>query len=381
MHIDATRYPRTAAAFAQMDADDHVARIQQLDAVWEGIRDRVASGAPLTVPPVWQTCTTEAHAALRRSARWTGDLVYAGAGLGLLHAVEMARRGYRVLVFDRGVVGCAHREWNITRAELQALVDGGGWTWAELDSVIMNEYHDGLVRFFRDNDAVTLHLPEVLNVALDAGALLSLARRKLEALGVTIWDEHALLRVSVSDAERAVVTELQQPDGSTTSCVSRLVIDGMGTTSPLSLQRFAGKPYSGVCPTVGTVASGFRTGAAPELHDRSVGDILLTVADGQRTQQYMWEGFPGRDDELTVYLFYYDTLHPGKTRTRPTPTLLELFEDYFTLLATYKPDDGALHHHKPVYATSRRATRCGATKPHCCAACCPSVTQRHNNPR
>lgn len=350
MDIDATRYPRTAAAFAQMDAAEHYQRITQMDAVWQGIRARVASGVALDTPPVWREIDRSAHAALAARATWHGDLVYAGAGLGLLHAVEMARRGFRVSVFDRGVVGCAHREWNITRPELQALVDSGGWTWAELDTVVMNEYRDGLVRFFREKDAVTLHLPEVLTVALDAGALLALARQKLLAMGADIRDGCVLVSVSVTAHSGApVLTQLRGADGTDAVVASRLVIDGMGTVSPLSLQRHAGRPYTGVCPTVGTVASGFREGAAPELHDRTVGDILLTVADAQRTQQYMWEGFPGRDDELTVYLFYYDTLHPGRPQTRPNPTLLELFEDYFTLLHTYKPDDGALHHHKPVY--------------------------------
>ena len=34
----------------------------------------------------------------------------------------LARRGLQVLVFDRDRVGAAHREWNISRRELAALV-------------------------------------------------------------------------------------------------------------------------------------------------------------------------------------------------------------------------------------------------------------------
>jgi hypothetical protein len=82
---------------------------------------------------------------LAQRVEWRGDLVYAGAGLGLLHALEMVRRGWRVLVCDRGEVGCAHREWNISRYELQAMVAGGSWSWDELQSVIMNEYADGMM--------------------------------------------------------------------------------------------------------------------------------------------------------------------------------------------------------------------------------------------
>lgn len=350
MTIDAHTHPLTAAAFARMGAEEHVARILQMDAVWQGIRTRVATGHQLDVPQVWSELPPMHYARAAHESCWQGDLVYAGSGLGLLHAYEMARQGWRVLVFDKGEVGCVHREWNISRTELQALVDGGGWSWDELDSVIMNEYRDGLVRFYRENDPLTLHLPEVLNIALDAGALLALARKKIAALGVTIRDYKTLTAVQVcTDARLPALVRVLGADGVAQTYTTRLVVDGMGTVSPLSLQRFAGRPYAGVCPTVGTVATGFVEGTAPELHDRTVGDILLTVSHAQQTQQYMWEGFPGRGDELTIYLFYYDTLIPGKPLGRPSPTLLDLFEEYFALLETYKPSNGAAHHHKPVY--------------------------------
>jgi lycopene cyclase CruA len=75
----------------------------------------------------------------------------------------------------------------------------------------------------------------------------------------------------------------------------------------------------------------------------------------------MWEGFPGRGDELTVYLFYYETLTKRQRRRsndesfsslllRPSSvSLMQLFEDYFALLPTYKRPGPAFRHIKPVY--------------------------------
>ena len=346
------RYPLTMAAFAAMGADDHLERVMRLDAVWHDIRQAVASNqSDPRQRSAWREIAAPEFASLARRVEWRGDLVYVGAGLGLLHALEMARLGWRVLVCDRGEVGCAHREWNISRYELQALVAGGSWSWDELQSVIMNEYTDGIVRFFAPNDdAITLHLPEVLNVAIDAGALLRLARTKFVQAGGEVRDFRVFGEVMVSPHEAdGVLLNVTTPEQRSERYQARLVVDGMGTVSPLSLQRFGGRPYAGVCPTVGTVASGFAEGTAANEHNRDLGDILLTIADAQKTQQYMWEGFPGRDDELTVYLFYYDTLHPGQKSDRPTPNLLELFEDYFALLPDYKRSDGVVHHHKPVY--------------------------------
>ncbi len=352
MHEIAERYPRTMAAFAAMNAQDHLERIIRLDAVWRDIRQAVATNQPAPLHrDTWRELPASEFAMLANRVDWQGDLVYAGAGLGLLHALEMARHGWRVLVCDRGEVGCAHREWNISRYELQAMVAGGSWSWEELQSVIMNEYTDGIVRFFlQDDAAITLHLPEVLNVAIDAGALLRLARTKFLHAGGEVRDYRVFGDVAVSPRHAdGVLIHVTTPDGSYERYQARLVIDGMGTVSPLSLQRFGGRPYAGVCPTVGTVASGFAEGIAGNEHNRRLGDILVTIADAQKTQQYMWEGFPGRGDELTVYLFYYDTLQQGKKLSRPTPNLLELFEDYFGLLPDYKRSDREVQHHKPVY--------------------------------
>jgi lycopene cyclase CruA len=95
------------------------------------------------------------------------------------------------------------------------------------------------------------------------------------------------------------------------------------------------------------VAEGFVPGNAPDELDSTIGDILLSVADAQRGEQLMWEGFPGRGDELTVYLFYYSTIDGA--RAARGYSLLDLFEQYFTLLPSYKRPGPDFRHIKPVY--------------------------------
>lgn len=347
-HPLAERFPRTVAAFAAMGATEHLERIAHLDAVWRSIRD--VSAPPSALPRLHTLCEPMDLPAVEHSF----DLIYAGGGLGLLHAAVMAQRyGYQVLVFDRSEVGCAHREWNISQVELAQLVEVGFCSWDELADVVMAEYERGVVRFWAaEGRSSELWMRDVLNVALDAGALLRLARRKLLAAGGVVRDQRELQRVLVSSGELLqVVAELRAADGSVERYGARLLLDGMGSTSPLAQQRFGGAPFAGVCPTVGTVASGFVAGSTPDTHDPSVGDILISVADAQRGQQYLWEGFPGRGDDLTVYLFYYDTLAKRANPKWPqeTPSLLELFEDYFALLPSYKQLGPSFRHQKPVY--------------------------------
>jgi lycopene cyclase CruA len=347
-------YPLTVGHFLAMGALDHLERAERLEQGWEriirGEYDRGAHELVPELPPL--------------PAEQRFDLIYAGAGLGLLHAAVMAaRHGRRVLLFDRSEVGCAHREWNISRAELERLVATGVVSWEELSAVVMREYCDGLVRFHNRPGSpmppADLWLPAVLNVAVDAAGLLRLMRRKLEAAGGTVLSGRAFRAVrATASGPVAVEVELEQlATGATERYGARLLLDGMGSTSPLALYRHAGRPFAGVCPTVGTVATGFARGDGPGEYDPTRGDILLSMADAQRGEQLMWEGFPGRGDELTVYLFYYSTL---ETAGRPSPlsglrpdaprySLLDLFEQYFILLPSYKRPGPGFRHLRPVY--------------------------------
>lgn len=347
------RYPQTVEQFLAMGALDHLERVARLEEGWARIaRGEYDAGLHEVAP-------------LRLGAEGPDfDLIYAGGGLGLFHAAVMAaRHGRRVMVFDRGEVGCAHREWNISRDELDALVDTGVVSWVDLEGVVMREYRDGVVRFYKGRGAAAgegeLVMPDVLNVALDAGALLRLMRRKLEAAGGTILSGRAFRRVRAAAAgPMAVEVELENlATGAVERHTARLLLDGMGSTSPLALTRQAGRPFAGVCPTVGSVAAGFAEGDGPDEVDPDRGDILVTVADAQRGEQLIWEGFPGRGEELTVYLFYYSTLARAGGRTpagglreaTPRYSLLELFEQYFTLLPSYKRAGPRFRHLRPVY--------------------------------
>jgi lycopene cyclase CruA len=79
--------------------------------------------------------------------------------------------------------------------------------------------------------------------------------------------------------------------------------------------------------------------------DHSSGDVLVSVAPVEGGRQLIWEGFPGRGDETTVYLFYYD--RTGEAAREQG--LLELFERYFTLLPAYRPPLPGQRHLKPVF--------------------------------
>ncbi|HEY9798438.1 MAG TPA: flavin-dependent dehydrogenase [Leptolyngbyaceae cyanobacterium] len=265
----------------------------------------------------------------------TYDIIYIGGALGIIHAAVMAQLGYRVLLVERLPFGRMNREWNISRDEFQSLIDLGLFTIAEFESIIAREYIDGFNKFFDGNNpphlrAAILHTPTVLNVGLDSEKLLKLCGEKLKSAGGEIWDETEFIRADVEPLQ-VVVTLQHLPTQSDRQVSGRLLVDAMGTASPIAWQLNGGRAFDSVCPTVGAViAKGFE----PGVWDSDYGDVLNSHGDISRGRQLIWELFPGAGEELTIYLFHYHQVNsenPG--------SLLEMYEDFFTILPEYRRCD------------------------------------------
>jgi lycopene cyclase CruA len=263
------------------------------------------------------------------------DLIYIGGALGVIHAAVMARLGYRVLLVERMPFGRMNREWNISRDEIQSLIDLGLFTAAEVETLISREYKDGYNKFFDANNptfaqAPVLHTPKVLNVALDGEKLLYLAGVKLTEAGGEIWDETEFIRADV-EGEKVVVQGCHLPTKSDRTAGGRLLVDAMGSASPIAWQLNEGRAFDSVCPTVGAAIEG---GFDQAVWDSEYGDVLYTHGDISRGRQLIWELFPGAGGELTVYLFHYHQVNPQNPGS-----LLELYEDFFTILPEYRRCD------------------------------------------
>ena len=262
------------------------------------------------------------------------DLIYIGGALGAIHAAVMARLGYRVLLIERLPFGRMNREWNISRSELQCLLDLGLLTAEECESIIAREYVDGFNKFFDGNlsprlKAAILHTPTVLNVALASDRWLSLCGDKLCQAGGQIWDETEFIRADI-DSDRVTIQLVHLPTGESRQASGRLLIDAMGTASPIAWQLNGKRTFDSVCPTVGAVVEGIEA----NVWDSDYGDVLNSHGDISRGRQLIWELFPAEGDELTIYLFHYHQVHPDNPGS-----LLEMYEDFFTILPEYRRCD------------------------------------------
>lgn len=323
----APHFPKTVTYFQRMpNGQADLERVYWWEKRW---RDSVRS--PQTPKQVIFRCDDLPPIADDLDAN-SFDLIYVGGALGVIHAAVMANLGYRVLLIERLPFGRMNREWNISRGEFQSLIDLGLFTEDEFEDLIAREYQDGYNKFFDANNpavakAPVLHTPTVLNIALDSEALLRRCGDKLLAAGGTIWDETEFEVACVSD-EAVSVQAHHRPTEEPRQAQARLLIDAMGTASPIAWQLNNGRAFDSVCPTVGAcISSGFDQA----VWDSTYGDVLFSHGDISRGRQLIWELFPARDKELTIYLFHYHQVHPDNPGS-----LLAMYEDFFYILPEYR---------------------------------------------
>jgi lycopene cyclase CruA len=247
------------------------------------------------------------------------DVVLAGGGLSLLYAPVLAGFGLKVGVFDRARAAAVHREWNISGSELAPLTASGLFTPAEVESLIVARYERGVCRWHGGGE---YPVRGVLDHAIDAGRLLSEVRRRAEQRGVSFHDGHTL--VGLREGPHCVRLLFERAGGGWSDVTARVVLDARGSSSPHATADL-------LCPTVGGVLSGLKQGGAPDEVDPRVGDILVTTEGVEGGCQYIWEGFPGRAGETTVYLFYYT-----RARRSREHGLLPLYGRFFERLGRYK---------------------------------------------
>ena len=326
-------HPHLYKAFSSLaDGEQHLSRIKELDRYWELLKH-----------PVRQVIKPGNN--LPKDAVISGeyDLIYAGGTLSLLHAGVMAGKyGRKVMIFDRQTPAKSTRDWNISRNELLNLSATGLFTESEVDSVIVRRYKTGWVEFYKpDGSQKRLYMQNVLDCAVNADKLLGMAKEKVTAVaGSTLLAERSFSCCYRFDDH--IIVQVEDRKGKAFYYKAKVLVDVMGILSPIAMQLNEGVPQTHVCPTVGTIASGF------EDIDFDTGEILASIGPADmapgRGRQLIWEGFPAEDSQFISYLFFYDEADSPNYKS-----LLGLFDTYFRKLPDYKKPGRDFVVHRPVY--------------------------------
>jgi lycopene cyclase CruP len=273
--------------------------LRAVDQRWQQYRQ-----GNLPVPQVVTTETTPSTPPL-----W--DAVVCGGTLGIMIGATLAQRGWRVVVLEKGVLRGREQEWNISRQELQELVELGLLSEAELAAAIATEYNPARIQF---GESEPVWVQDVLNIGVDPVQLLETLKQKFLATGGTLAEQTAFAGAIVHPNGVNVKTDQGEYP-------TRLLIDAMGHFSPLVQQARQGQTPDGVCLVVGTCAEGYPP--------NKTGDLITSFTPIRNQCQYFWEAFPARDGR-TTYLFTYLDIHPGRIG------LEALFDDYWALLPEYQ---------------------------------------------
>jgi lycopene cyclase CruA len=336
-------YPLTVANFGALEnREAWLDRIGELDVRWQQTLERGSRAQEAVVRGA-------APAGLMVEGEF--EIIYAGGGLGLLHAAVMScRYKRRVMVFDALHVGQADRDWNISDDELHGLESALLFTKAEIEAAVVNRYRSGFVKFHDKGSRVKtppLWVDGVLDVAIEANKLLAVAAAKLEASETNSALMSGLRFVRCYIQPDGVLVEVEDTRTRKRRLFkARLFVDGTSENSPVSRQLNDAHSMTHIRPTVGTVARGFTRGTAPDQVDFSVGEILVSKEDARDHRQLIWKGFSGNParDEFTTHLFFYDAVDSPADKS-----LLALFERYFEQLPGYKRTGAQWRVVKPVF--------------------------------
>jgi len=242
------------------------------------------------------------------------DVVICGGTLGILIATSLQQNGQKVALLERGILLGRQQEWNISRSELQVLLELDLLTIEELEKAIVTEYNPARISFFQGHE---LWVKDVLNVGVYPFYLLEKLKEKFLALGGKILENTPFVSASIyANGVEILAKGLKLS--------SRLLIDAMGHFSPIVQQARAGVKPDGLCLVVGTCAQGY-----PK---NETGDLIVTTTPILHQCQYFWEAFPAQNGR-TTYLFTYIDAAPERF------SLEFLTQEYFRLLPEYQQVD------------------------------------------
>ena len=324
---------RTRAIFDSIETDKQTGGaggssslegLERLDAAWDGLKNGGWSKPPAKL--------VEEHQRQDFSLPVEYDVAVCGGTLGIFFAFALQQRGFRTVVVERGKIAGRPQEWNISRKELEELVELGILRYEDIDAITSSEFNPVRVGFKTDTrpgsteSGFEAYTKDVLNLGIRPDKLINIVLGRYKEIGGTILEETPLVKVDLYN--NAAV--LSGP-GNPTPISTRLVLDAMGGGSPIARQARGAVEPDGICIVVGSCARGFMA------ENNTYSDLIYTdspitkMASGSELQ-YFWEAFPAGSgpQDRTTYLFAY--MDAKKER----PSVNDMLDDYWDLLPRYQ---------------------------------------------
>lgn len=280
--------------------DNVLERLRNADQFWQALRSGEINATEVV-----------SNSSLEIGKPQDTDIVICGGTLGIMLGASLQSLGWQVTVIERGILKGREQEWNISREELEVLVELELLTPSELETAIATEYNPARVSFKSGEE---VWVEDVLNIGVDPVYLLEQLKQKFLQAGGKLLEKTVFKSAQVHPDGIVVETTEQTIN-------TRLLIDAMGHFSPIVKQARKDTKPEAVCVVVGSCAQGF-----PE---NNTGDLIYSFTPIINHCQYFWEAFPAKDGR-TTYMFSYLDAEPER------PSLEYFMSEYLRLLPEYQ---------------------------------------------
>jgi len=254
------------------------------------------------------------------------DVIVAGGNIGIFFAMTLQMKGYSVCLIEGDDLGSDQEDWHVSMNELQELKNLGILSDDDIDDAVLTVLPGCRVG--------VCEIKGIKNLGVSSSILIDRVAQRFKTWGGTILEQSPIMGVAISDYTGAAIDlgEGREP------VTANLVLDCIGSSSPMARQERYGKKPDGILAVVGSCASGFNKNTNKQ------GDLMHTnpkIEDKGKhgKHQYFWEAFPvsgqkkeGQSDVKTTYLYTY--MDADKSR----PSMETLMNDYWKMLSEYQPE-------------------------------------------
>jgi lycopene cyclase CruP len=251
------------------------------------------------------------------------DLVICGGTLGIFLGCAMQCKGWRVAIVEKNILAGREQEWNISRSELNALIEVATLTEQELERTIVTDYNPARIGFYGGQE---VWVRDILNIGVSPKLLIEQIKYNFLKAGGMVLEQAKFHAATVY--QNGVEVTIQPKSSEIVTLTGKVLIDAMGHFSPIVQQCYQNQADS-ICMVVGGCATG--------LPATSYGDLIYSFTPALRDKnnflrQYFWEAFPAGDGR-TVYSFVYLDRHNWQL------SFDELWHTFYSLLPQYQSTD------------------------------------------
>ncbi|XP_047310548.1 uncharacterized protein LOC124914110 isoform X2 [Impatiens glandulifera] len=265
--------------------------LKRLDQLWSSIYSdqRVEKEATKEIVSTVPGLFTESDLADKVSE--TFDVIVCGGTLGIFVATALSCKGLRVCIVERNILKGREQEWNISRKELQELVEVGILDEDDIELAIASKFNPNRCGFDGKGE---IWVEDILNLGVSPVKLIEIVKKRFSLLGGVVIEDCSVSSLCIY--KDSAIRNGRKPDG--------------------------------VCLVVGSCSRGFQ--------DNSTSDVIFSSPSAKNVAQskvhYFWEAFPSGSGPLdrTTYMFTYVDPQPG------SPKLEDLLEDYWDLMPNYQ---------------------------------------------